>query len=97
MNGRGVITIKTYYGFNKFIIDIKNNGPKIEENIINKIFEAGFSTKENKDKDNGFGLAIVKELIENYNGNISVSSSEEATSFIIKLPSKKNSSKLGIC
>ena len=97
MNGRGVITIKTYYGFNKFIIDIKNNGPKIEENIINKIFEAGFSTKENKDKDNGLGLAIVKELIENYNGNISVSSSEEATSFIIKLPSKKNSSKLGIC
>lgn len=95
MNGRGVITIKTYYGFNKFIIDIKNNGPKIEENIINKIFEAGFSTKENK--DNGFGLAIVKELIENYNGNICVSSSEDATSFIIKLPSKKNSSKLGIC
>lgn len=89
MNGRGVITIKTYYGFNKFIIDIKNNGPKIEENIINKIFEAGFSTKENKDKDNGFGLAIVKELIENYNGNICVSSSEDATSFIIKLPSKK--------
>ena len=89
MNGRGVITIKTYYGFNKFIIDIKNNGPKIEENIINRIFEAGFSTKENKDKDNGFGLAIVKEIIEAYNGNISVSSSEDATSFIIKLPSKK--------
>lgn len=88
MNGEGVITIRTYYGFNKLIVDIKNNGPKIEKNIIGRIFEAGFSTKENREKDHGFGLAIVKEIIENYNGDISVSSNEEATSFVIKLPAK---------
>lgn len=89
MNGKGVITIRTYYGFNKLIVDIKNNGPKIEHNIIDRIFEAGFSTKENIDNNHGFGLAIVKEIIENHKGKISVSSNEEATSFIIKLPYKK--------
>lgn len=89
MNGKGIITIRTYYGLNKLIVDIKNNGPKIEKNIIGRIFEAGFSTKENRDKDHGFGLAIVKEIIENYNGEISVFSNEEDTSFVIKLPVKK--------
>lgn len=86
MKGRGVITIRTYYEINKFVIKIQNNGPKIEENIINKIFEPGFSTKKDKGENHGFGLAIVKEIVEKYDGNISVSSSEKFTEFLIKFP-----------
>ena len=88
IKSNGVITIKTYYGLNNIIIKIQNNGPKIEENIIDKIFEVGFSTKDDKGSNHGFGLAIVKEIIESYCGNISVSSSEKFTEFIIKLPFK---------
>lgn len=88
IKSNGVITIKTYYGLNNIIIKIQNNGPKIEENIIDKIFEVGFSTKDDKGSNHGFGLAIVKEIIESYCGNISVSSSEKFTEFIIKLPVK---------
>lgn len=86
LKGRGLLMIKSYYNLNHVVIHIQNNGPQINENIIDKIFEEGFSTKGNKDGDNGFGLYIVKELIEKHNGNISVTSNNELTNFIIKLP-----------
>uniref|UniRef100_UPI0039E768E9 ATP-binding protein n=1 Tax=Clostridium perfringens TaxID=1502 RepID=UPI0039E768E9 len=46
-------------------------------------------TKENKESNNGFGLAIVKELVESYNGKIQVSSTDEFTEFTIYLPTIK--------
>ena len=86
LNGKGILMIESYYNYNYIIINIKNNGPEINEAIIGKIFEEGFSTKENKKGDNGFGLYIVKELIDKYNGNISVKSNKDLTIFTIKLP-----------
>lgn len=88
MNSTGFIEIKTYHNLNFNIIKIKNNGPKIKEDIIHKIFQTGFSTKENKNKDNGFGLSIVKELVEKNNGFIEVESNDVFTEFIIKIPKK---------
>ena len=88
MNGIGVIEIETYCSLNFNIIKIKNNGPKIKEDIIDKIFEVGFSTKKNENKDNGFGLSIVKELVEKNNGSIEVESNDAFTEFIIKIPKK---------
>lgn len=86
LNGSGLLMIKTYYTLNYVVINIQNNGPRIDDDIIEKIFQQGFSTKENTNGDNGFGLYIVKELIEKYNGNISVTSNNEVTNFIIKFP-----------
>ena len=86
LKGSGLLMIKTYYTLNYVVINIQNNGPRIDESIIEKIFQQGFSTKQNKNGDNGFGLYIVKELLEKYNGNISVTSTNENTNFIIKLP-----------
>ena len=88
MNGTGLIEVKTYYSLNFNIIKIKNNGPKIKEDIIDKIFQLGFSTKENKNKDNGFGLSIVKEIVEKNNGVIEVESNDLFTEFTIKIPKK---------
>lgn len=86
LKGRGLLMINSYYSYNHVVISIQNNGPEIDKNIIDRIFEEGFSTKENKNGDNGFGLYIVKEIIDKYNGNISVTSNKEITKFIIKLP-----------
>ena len=86
LNGKGLLMIKSYYSYRYIIINIQNNGPEIDKDIIEKIFEEGFSTKENKNGDNGFGLYIVKELIDSYNGSISVSSNKDLTTFTIKLP-----------
>lgn len=88
LNGKGLLMIKTYYSYNSIILLIQNNGPKINSNIIDKIFEQGFSTKKNNVGDNGFGLYIVKELVNKYNGSIIVESDDDKTSFVIKLPLK---------
>lgn len=67
-------------------INISNNGDIIPKEIINNIFKEGFTTKGNH--GDGMGLAIVKEIIENSNGSISVTSNEQRTCFEIILLKK---------
>lgn len=45
-----------------------------------------FQQKENSKKENGFGLSIVKEIIEGANGTIGVSSDDDFTEFTINIP-----------
>ena len=86
LNGKGLLMIKSYYSYNYIVILIQNNGPEIDKDLIEKIFEEGFSTKKNKAGDNGFGLYIVKELLNNCNGHVSVSSDKDLTTFTLKIP-----------
>lgn len=83
------IYIKTYKEKNNIVILLGNNGPKIEDEVKKNIFKKGFTTKENKDESHGYGLNIVKELIEEKKGRISVESTNLTTEFKIILPSKK--------
>ena len=94
LDGKGIIEVTTYYAIRSVIVQIKNNGPKIDESIIDKIFDTGFTTKENQNKENGFGLSIAKEIIEKNNGSISVKSNDSFTEFKIKF--SKRSNKLAI-
>ncbi|EMU53734.1 sensor histidine kinase [Clostridium butyricum] len=85
-----IINIRIYKINMQAGIEIENNGPMIVEKNIRKIFEHGFTTKENSDSSHGYGLSIVKELIENSNGTIEVISTELKTIFKIVLPAKCN-------
>jgi PAS domain S-box-containing protein len=65
-------------------ISIQDNGKGISEEIINKIFDPYFSTKET---GNGLGLAISHSIIKKHGGYIAVQSSpEKGTTFTIFLP-----------
>lgn len=86
MNYEGIIIVKAYEQIDHVVIKIANNGPKINEEFIDKIFQSGFTTKENDDKNHGFGLSIVKELIEKYSGKILLKSNDISTEFKIILP-----------
>ncbi|HBJ1648364.1 MULTISPECIES: ATP-binding protein [Clostridium] len=86
MKETGILIIKTYDIKDYVVIIIENNGPKIEEDNISKIFEAGFTTKNNSEKNHGYGLSIVKELIEKYGGNLNLISNDISTKFEIRLP-----------
>ncbi|MBE6062955.1 MAG: ATP-binding protein [Clostridium butyricum] len=83
MEGKGRIIIKSYELMNNIIIEIENNGPKIPEENIESLFKPRFTTKNNSDKSHGYGLSIVKELVEKNCGNISVKSTDEKTVFKI--------------
>ena len=88
MNGQGIIIAKSYEYLGSIVVKIENNGPKIEEHNLKNIFKLGFTTKDNADKSHGYGLSIVKELVENYNGKIYTKSTDTATEFKIILPIK---------
>jgi len=66
-----VLTIQIYETIKSIEIRIRNNGPFIDEKIMNKIFEAGVSTKQDK-ADHGMGLYIVKKLLEDEGHNIAL-------------------------
>lgn len=64
-------------------IIVQNNGDLINENIIDKIFEPYFTTKE-KDKGTGLGLYMSRMILEkNMNAKISVKNQNDCVSFEI--------------
>lgn len=70
---------------NKIIFEIYNNEPIIPLEIQEKIFTRGVSTKEKEGR--GYGLAIVKKIVNNYKGHISLQSLPGAgTLFVVDFP-----------
>lgn len=70
------------------MISFKDSGPGIPEDIIGKIFDPYFSTKEmGAHKGQGLGLAICHSIITQHRGKITVrSNSGKGALFIIYLP-----------
>ncbi|NOX34630.1 MAG: PAS domain S-box protein [Deltaproteobacteria bacterium] len=65
---------------------ISDNGPGIDTNILQHVFEPYFSTKKGKD-NSGLGLAVVHGIVKNYHGAIDIRTKMgQGTSFHIYLP-----------
>ncbi|MFL0197196.1 sensor histidine kinase [Clostridium sp. WILCCON 0269] len=78
------ISIATFMEDRNFCIEVADNGDVIPENIIEKVFNKGFSTKIKQNDTHGFGLYITKQLVEKNNGTISVESIPGRTKFLVK-------------
>ena len=85
------IFINSHKKDNLAIISIKDNAYGIPEDIIEKVFETRFTTKE---EGTGVGLYMSKNIIDSYKGSLSVENSEylysddefKGANFIIELP-----------
>ncbi len=84
-----IIKFKSYNNYSGIVIIITNNGPEIPKEIQDNMFEAAFTTKDNKTGDRGYGLNIVREIMNKCNGKITVDSNKEWTYFRIEIPNKK--------
>lgn len=68
------------------LIRIRDNGPGIPKELIAKIFDPFFSTK-NQNEGTGLGLSISYSIIEKLGGRITVQSEEgKGTTFVIYVP-----------
>ncbi|AJQ29993.1 sensor histidine kinase [Pelosinus fermentans] len=61
-----------------YVLEVKNYGPPILQDAIDKIFAPGFSTKG---EGRGMGLYSIQKLVHKYNGKIRVRSDSEGTCF----------------
>lgn len=89
----GNVYVSTKSLSDKIEIQVKDTGIGIPENDLSKVF-AEFYRSENARKiinfGTGLGLSLVKQIIENYNGNIKVKSAiDEGTTFTIQIPLNK--------
>ena len=79
------ITIKTYEKDMKNIIEVSDNGLGIPKEIIEKIFDPYFTTKEKRD-GTGLGLYMSKRIIENRcGGKLKVTNNDDGVTFQIIL------------
>jgi two-component system NtrC family sensor kinase len=71
---------------NKIIITVRDNGPGIPANILDKIFQPFFTTKPTG-QGTGLGLSLSYDIIKAHGGKLKVESKEgEGSEFIIQLP-----------
>lgn len=86
-NKDGFIEIKTEKEKNNIIIKIKDSGPGMPEEEINKILKPFYTSKE---KGTGLGLYITHKLVKKYNGEIKIESKkDEGTEFTLIFPSNR--------
>lgn len=73
-------------------IIVRNQGKTIPAHQLENLFEKFYRLDEARSSESGgagLGLAIAKEIIELHNGTIQADSRDGYTSFIIRLPRKK--------
>lgn len=89
MNGKGVLILGTYGSSEQCTaVSVSDTGPGIPPAIRPKIFDPFFTTKETG-KGTGLGLAIVYKIVAESGGSISVESEPGNTTFVVRLPQKK--------
>lgn len=85
----GLLSVRTYDTDDSIIIEIEDTGMGIEEEELDKIFELYYSTKGKK--GTGLGLNIVKTIVENHLGTITISSEvSKDTKVVLTFPQISN-------
>jgi len=82
----GIIELKSYQEGDDKIITVTDDGPGMPPDILQRIFDPFFSTKE-VGQGTGLGLYVVYGIIKEHKGSIRVESTPgKGTTFFIKLP-----------
>jgi two-component system CitB family sensor kinase len=69
----GEVEVGIWFADGVMRIDVSDSGDGIDAELLDTIFEAGYTTKDRRSHD-GLGLALVADLVARYNGTITVDS-----------------------
>ena len=87
MSAGGTLTVKTRFAKSRVIIEFKDTGAGMSDEMQKQAFTAVLSTT--KAKGTGLGLAIVGRIIETHHGTIQIKSQHgRGTAIIVSLPTK---------
>jgi two-component system, NtrC family, sensor kinase len=88
MAGSGTLTVQTRKTSVGVEVDLSDTGPGMPEEILDKIFDPFYTTKDSTEGlGMGLGLAVSYGIVKKHNGDIQVTSSPESgTTFTIRLP-----------
>lgn len=76
------IEFRIYEEKDALIIEIADNGPGIDPENIDVIFDAGFTTKP---EGTGLGLSIIQDIVEFYGGKIEVGEDKKLKGALFKV------------
>jgi len=79
------VAVEIKYEDANYILYVYNTSPKIPVKVKQRLFTAGYTTKESAAR--GYGLYLVKKLVDKYGGKIDVIS-RERTTFMVYLPDR---------
>lgn len=85
----GIIEIGLFQGDDNINITVFDNGRGIPEELQEKIFEKGHSSKGT---DRGYGLYIIKEIVDTYGGKIRIWC-ESGTMIVVTIPMRQEKEK----
>ena len=78
-----ILTVEIGERLQDFTFRVENTGPEIPEDLRERIFERGFTTKSS---GRGLGLSIVREILRENGGDIRLFSDEKGTRFEGRIP-----------
>ena len=79
------VTLRTHARMGAIELSVADSGTGIAPDLAESIFSRGFSTKPADATGRGFGLAVVREILEKRNGSIELNQ-EDGTEFIVRWP-----------
>ena len=85
MNGTGVLMVETAQRGSECLVSISDTGPGIPSDVLPRIFDPFFTTKGPRE-GTGLGLSVSKAIVEQHKGEITVETSQEGTTFMVRLP-----------
>ena len=85
--GERIVSLSILDFDKEIVITVEDSGPGISNKIINNLYERGVSSKG---KGHGYGLYLVKQCVENLQGTIDIESTDEGTTFTVRLPIKRD-------
>ncbi|WP_227935635.1 ATP-binding response regulator [Alkalihalobacillus deserti] len=80
MNSGGMLVIRTFLENEQVVLEIKDEGPGIKEDILGNIGTPFFTTK---DTGTGLGLAICYSIAARHSAHININTNKKGTSFFI--------------
>ena len=86
MDGAGTLTVRTWRDHDRLVVEFRDTGPGVPDEIRQRIFEPFFTTKP-VGQGTGLGLDISWRIVVNkHHGDLQVESSPGDTRFRVRLP-----------